>query len=379
MNLESKESLLTEISLVKTRGKTNLYLFKCKCGGETITTRSKVKSFYTRSCGCLKTKFSNSDLLIKKVKRSYINHAKERNLQFELEHFEFENLILSNCYYCNTGLTNSLNIKNEKLFYNGIDRINNNDGYNKLNCVTACFDCNAAKRSHSYDNFLLYIKNIYNYSILKLDQKPKNKIDDWLYLLDSNFKFEKEERNLLTPIKHIETINKDYFQPSSERKHNLKNEKWLFKCECGNEVIVDKYQHKINRVKSCGCLRTRNIKSCNVPDGLTAFNNLYNHGYKSKSKKERNIIFSLSRNDFLFLTKQNCSYCGKEPSSCIKSDKSFYIYNGIDRVDNNKGYVIENCITSCGICNLFKAEMSQEKFYQWIINIVNNLNLKDIH
>lgn len=370
------QSLLTEVSFVRKRDNINLYLYKCQCGGETITSRSKVKSFHTRSCGCIRTRFSNSELLINKVKNSYISHAKDKNLQFELTHSEFENLILSNCYYCNTNLTNSLNIKNEKLFYNGVDRIDNNNGYNISNCVTACFDCNSAKRSHSYDNFLLYVKNIYNYSILKLEQKPENKIDDWLYLLDNDFEFKKEERNLLKPINHIETINKDYFQPKSGRKHILKNEKWLFKCECGNEVIADKYQHKINRVKSCGCLRARNIKNCNLPDGLTAFNSLYDQKYDNRSVIERNIIFSLSRNDFLFLTKQNCSYCGKEPSSCIKSEKSFYIYNGIDRVDNNKGYVIENSITSCGICNLFKAEMSQEKFYQWVINIVNNLNLK---
>jgi hypothetical protein len=46
-------------------------------------------------------------------------------------------------------------------------------------------------------------------------------------------------------------------------------------------------------------------------------------------------------------------------------DNSKYIYNGIDRVNNNFGYLIDNCVTCCTNCNVAKMARTQEEFNSW--------------
>jgi hypothetical protein len=43
-----------------------------------------------------------------------------------------------------------------------------------------------------------------------------------------------------------------------------------------------------------------------------------------------------------------------------------YLYNGLDRVDNTKGYIISNIVSCCGQCNRAKGILSQEEFLQWL-------------
>ena len=46
-----------------------------------------------------------------------------------------------------------------------------------------------------------------------------------------------------------------------------------------------------------------------------------------------------------------------------------YIYNGIDRVDSNIGYIFENCVPCCKLCNMAKKEYPVEEFKEWIAKL----------
>ena len=46
-------------------------------------------------------------------------------------------------------------------FSNGIDRVNNNLGYSKSNCVACCTFCNYAKSDHSQEEFIFWIQKAY--------------------------------------------------------------------------------------------------------------------------------------------------------------------------------------------------------------------------
>lgn len=86
----------------------------------------------------------------------------------------------------------------------------------------------------------------------------------------------------------------------------------------------------------------------------------------------RNYIFDLTKDEFRELTKNNCYYCGQFPKSLHTARNAFgsYVYNGIDRVNNNIGYNRENCVTCCGICNRAKNDSSIEEFKTWIKNLI---------
>jgi 5-methylcytosine-specific restriction endonuclease McrA len=48
--------------------------------------------------------------------------------------------------------------------------------------------------------------------------------------------------------------------------------------------------------------------------------------------------------------------------------------NGIDRIDSNKGYTMDNCVSCCWTCNRMKGNMTQQNFLEHIskINVFSN-------
>jgi len=136
-----------------------------------------------------------------------------------------------------------------------------------------------------------------------------------------------------------------------DRLKRTTNTKARVKCYCG-EIFECRLQHlKSLSIKSCGCL-------LKLPYSEAAMNLLYNK-YQSKSKI-RKIDFRLTVEQFKNLTLQNCFYCAIEPKQISKQNycNGIYIYNGIDRIDNSKGYVFENCIPCCKNCNTAKGSMN---------------------
>jgi hypothetical protein len=122
-----------------------------------------------------------------------------------------------------------------------------------------------------------------------------------------------------------------------------------------------------------------------LPVGIAARNQVYNN-FKYHAKY-RGLEFNLTMQQAEVFFKSNCHYCGTEPKQVKKhasaprnpnrkwSLKNYfvpggdYIYNGIDRKDNNKGYTMENCVPCCGRCNRAKDTMSYEEFMQYLNRI----------
>lgn len=130
---------------------------------------------------------------------------------------------------------------------------------------------------------------------------------------------------------------------------------WRCICDCGKEKITSGRSLRGGHTKSCGCLHT-------LPAGQADFNSLYRR-YITKARK-RGLFFELTKEDFSFLTKMNCFYCGIEPAQVRSSRTSNgeYIYNGIDRIDSSKGYTMDNVVACCKVCNVMKNAMTVSKF-----------------
>jgi 5-methylcytosine-specific restriction endonuclease McrA len=89
--------------------------------------------------------------------------------------------------------------------------------------------------------------------------------------------------------------------------------------------------------------------------------------YKSKCRR-RGLTFNLDKDYFIKLLKDNCAYCGNPPSNVLKASEytGTALYNGIDRVDNSRGYEIDNVVACCETCNRAKLKMTKEEFLSWI-------------
>ena len=146
-------------------------------------------------------------------------------------------------------------------------------------------------------------------------------------------------------------------------------------CDCGKTKNVDYYSLSSKRSLSCGCLssdlvRLRFSKKDSAKNKLLL-------SYRTNAKR-RGLLFSLSSDSFFNLTTKNCFYCGSHPQQTIKSNSEEYTYNGIDRINNDSGYSLENCVPCCKICNKAKKDRTFNSFLKHIQALVaesnNNLN-----
>jgi hypothetical protein len=88
------------------------------------------------------------------------------------------------------------------------------------------------------------------------------------------------------------------------------------------------------------------------------------HQYKKRAKK-KNIRFELLEKDCIPFYNTNCSYCGSNINGL-----------GIDRVDNGRGYVIDNIVPCCSTCNFMKFTLTKDEFFQHIKLIIYHDNEK---
>jgi hypothetical protein len=172
--------------------------------------------------------------------------------------------------------------------------------------------------------------------------------------------------NHKTPYNFIDLTGKK-FGKWTVLHHIESSPNWLCRCVCGTVRAVGSSQLRRRLTKSCGCYKSVLVRKAHAKKhGSPTFAALFST-YKSGAKR-RNLPFTLSQTFFRNITKQNCYYCGSKPSNKYKGSRTYgyYIYNGLDRLNNNKGYVEKNCVPCCCICNRKKQAMSKTKFLNWI-------------
>lgn len=166
-----------------------------------------------------------------------------------------------------------------------------------------------------------------------------------------------------TIAKHKKLINtetdlfiiKDIITKISNNKERI-----YYLCECKN-------CHKLNEIRNDSIKNRFACKYCIGNWRKENFNKLYKdlspkdirHKYIhfKCNAKVRNISFDLTKEEVQNICEQSCFYCGK--LRCL----------GIDRLDNSKGYTIDNCVPCCGCCNKMKMDLTPTFFFEQIKKI----------
>ena len=137
---------------------------------------------------------------------------------------------------------------------------------------------------------------------------------------------------------------------------------WKCKCDCGqSKTIMGMSLGRLNysgTPKSCGCVSHANKRFKKLP-----FEAIFNR-LKANSGVD-NKEFNLTLAEYVSFTEQPlCHYCHKELFwvTCYTAGKPYG--HNLDRIDNTKGYSVDNCVPCCGRCNRGKTHMfSYDEWY----------------
>lgn len=146
---------------------------------------------------------------------------------------------------------------------------------------------------------------------------------------------------------------------------------WVCRCDCG--ALVTRRGSGLrflagNNASCPACMGFANHEA--------AFRLAY--AYYKYGAKSRHLEFPLSLDVWKKIATAPCEYCGRAPYMLKAGDskKGGVLLNGIDRVDNDKGYTLDNCVPCCSICNRAKSAYSRQGFLAWIDLVYLNTHKK---
>jgi hypothetical protein len=159
---------------------------------------------------------------------------------------------------------------------------------------------------------------------------------------------------------------------------------WDVICDCGYTGLRRSYTLTSKKSPCCrACATKKSGETKRLPKGTSGFRTLVRQ-YRYRAKNHNPVLaYTLTDVEFKLITSSDCRYCGKKPSQIIMmrgnrteggKENSIYIYNGIDRWDNTKGYTFDNCVPCCGRCNSAKMDLPGEEFIAHIEKQYKHLN-----
>lgn len=138
---------------------------------------------------------------------------------------------------------------------------------------------------------------------------------------------------------------------------------WEIRCFCGREFVTEGNDITSGKIKSCGCkLNSEQLKNANYEESIR--NSLYAQLKNRGPRRGHNV--TLTREEHHKLISGDCYYCGQSPNQTKKLNGHQIFANGIDRLDNDIGYELSNCVTACRNCNQAKHMMTPEYFKKWL-------------
>jgi len=132
---------------------------------------------------------------------------------------------------------------------------------------------------------------------------------------------------------HLKKLSKLY---KENHKEQIKERNRIYRINNKEKARLYKENHK-EQIKKRYVLNKNNID--------------WMYKKYEKSAKERNLEWELTTEQFKSFWQKPCYYCSYEIQTI-----------GLDRIDNKKGYLLDNLVVCCGMCNKMKGTFTQKEF-----------------
>lgn len=199
--------------------------------------------------------------------------------------------------------------------------------------------CSTCKRELSFDNFTKDSTTKTGLATLCKDcqkeqrKRRKSKIDRWF---EDNKKHVKEQKH-----QYYQEHAEERIAYNSERKEYFKEKRKEYESE-----NIEKVREQRARARKKLKARYRKYKI---------------------GAKDRGFVFELTLEEFDEMTQMPCEYCGG-----YSDEVDGVKFNGIDRINTLDGYVYDNCVPCCEMCNRMKMAYDLMAFLEHVKKIVNH-------
>ena len=341
---------------------------------ETEKLKKKVCYNYTRGCReqlNLTYLFSNCQECLKndrekdkeKKNKSKINNVEINNV--EINNIEINNIEINNKNDDNNIKNNNLDIKN-----NNLDIKNNNLDILKM---SEEIDTNIILLDIKLDKIIENIncyKDLKN-NFIKLDVNTtliKCTNDRCKFIFPKTYFISDVNNSITKQCKFCRDIGKEKDHKESriiskkewnENNHDKMSKYWMDFRGRKMEELGDKYWE--NNSKQMKNWRDNNPEKVKEINKKKRINIEYSFMTYMNIAKSKNTIFNISIKQFLEIVKNPCFYCG------IIQEKEF---NGIDKKICTDGYILDNIVSCCSMCNTMKGTLTPEVFYKRIEHIL---------
>lgn len=152
-------------------GQRSGYRFRCDCGTELVARPYQIRGKADPKCKkCvdidrrgkpnMKNRIGPLERTINDQWNTFRKNARNKAPTF-ISKEEWLDLALSDCVYCGAKPSNvrkAAASHSEDFHYNGVDRIDSDQGYSKDNCQPCCWVCNRMKGNMTEEDFLSHIR-----------------------------------------------------------------------------------------------------------------------------------------------------------------------------------------------------------------------------
>lgn len=163
---------------------------------------------------------------------------------------------------------------------------------------------------------------------------------------------------------------------------SVKYNMWSCICQCGTTKPYKACDLRANRVQSCGCSRTENPNwgQKPIPKDSKYFFQSWLDIWKRKSTKRHDREFTLTLQELDQIYEQQSGKCYYTGRNLTLASTAKYAINetsvSIDRIDNSKGYTVDNVVLCEKMVNVSRNTQTQEEFIQMCLDVTENTRRK---
>lgn len=151
--------------------------------------------------------------------------------------------------------------------------------------------------------------------------------------------------------------------------------KAICKCDCGKEKEILIYSLVNRRTASCGCDKSRYIKTTGANSKqFTGYNDITGQmwSHMRGKAKERGIQFDISLEYVWDLYEKQNRKCALSGVDLSFSNKTKTTTASLDRIDNSKGYIEGNVQWVHKWINIMRNVLTCEEFIDWCKKVAKN-------